>query len=143
MAGRVWKWVVFAGVLGALPLPLAYGIRYYYAAHPPPLTDVLASGDGLLVATAWAAGALLEVLDVPPSRPRVRWLAALPAIITLVWSTVAFTCLSADSVTGRVQTRRQADTVTDWSVGLLVLGAAAGLTAAAAATPPRRREDSC
>lgn len=126
---------MFAGVLGALPLPLAYGIRYYYAAHPPSLTDVLASGDGLLVATAWAAGALLELLDVPAGRPHVRRIVAPVAIVALIGSSVAFTCLSADSVTGRVQTRRQADMVKDWSVGLLALGAAAGLTAAATAAP--------
>lgn len=134
---RIWRWTVCAGALGVLPLLLAYGIRYYHAPETPPLGAVMASGDAYVIAMAWCATALVDLTETAGGRRR-----GLTALATgvLTLSAVAYGCLTADSVTGGVQTRRQQTTVTRSSLILLGLAAVSGMAGSLAAGRTRREE---
>ena len=125
MAGRTARWVAY-GVLSLFPLVAASGIRYYYAGRVPTLGDALGSGDGLLVVASWCATALLDVVVARSAR---GFWAAVGALLLLSVSTVAYGCLQADSVTGRVQTRGQARAVAVLSIGALAMAAGISVTA--------------
>lgn len=118
-------------LLGLLPLVAAWGVRYYYAGRSPALADVLRTGDALLVVVSWCAVTIVELLDVPPAGRTPRFVAAAITTTALFGCAVAYGCLTADSVTGRVQTRRQAEIVA--SVSLWMLGITAVTSTAAVA----------
>ena len=140
MVGRIWRWLVCGGAAGVFPLFVAYALRYYYAGRPPPLSDLLASGDGFIVAVLWSASALYELTDASAT---ARRLCGAAAVGVLVVSAVAYGCLSADSVTGRVQDVWQAGIVTKGSIAALVSGAAVGLVATVITGGTAREEHRC
>ena len=134
MAERLTRWLLVGLGLGALPLVLAYLVRRYYGDRPPSLPDLLGTGEALLVVVAWCAAALLELA---PARRRTLAgeVTAGLAVFLLVVAAVAYGCRTADSATGRVQTRQQARFLADLSLWGLAVGAAVstsavGLTAA-------------
>lgn len=133
MAERTARWCVTGIGVGLLPLLLAYAIRLYYLERPPSLHETLGGGAALLVIVSWLAVALFELAYAPPSRPVLRGALTTFALLMLTFSAVAYGCLSADSVTARVQTRRQAGIATAVSLTLLA-GAAIVSTAAVAFT---------
>lgn len=134
------RWAGAGLVLGLLPLLLAYGIRAYYLERLPALRDVLGSGDGMLVAVAWCGAALIDLAEAERRSSALRvWLVTLSWLV-LTFGVVAYGCLTADSVTGRVQTRGQAEFMTGLSGVLLVVAAitSAGATWLGA---PKERTD--
>lgn len=137
MADRVARWTAYGLGLALLPLVVAYVVRTYYLARPPSSLEMLGGGDALLVVATWAATALLDARAVEVRF--VRGFVTLASVLLLTISVVAYACLTADSVTGRVQTRAQAGWITSASAWGLAL-AALSSTAAAAFRQPERRE---
>lgn len=130
MAARLVRWMGAGFLLGVLPLLLAYGIRAYYLERLPALRDVLGTGDGMLVAVAWCGVALIDLAETDRASAGARGVFAVLACLVLVAGVVAYGCLTADSVTGRVQTRGQADFMTGLSVVLLAVSAVTSAVAA-------------
>jgi len=123
------RWAGAGLVLGLLPLLLAYGIRAYYLERLPTPRDVLGGGDGMLVAVAWCGAPLIDLAESERESPTLRvWLVTL-SWLALAIGVVAYACLTADSVTGRVQTRGQAEFMT--SSSMVLLGASAITSAGA------------
>src|SRR3712207_2652041 len=115
MGDRIWRWCVTGLGIGLLPLLLAYGVRLYYLERTPSLAETLGGGDALLVIASWFAAALFELAYARPRLTPVRNGLVMVAVLGLITASVAYGCLSADSVTARVQTRWQAEVVTTWS----------------------------
>lgn len=136
MSERMARWIGGATLLGLAPLAIAYLVRCYYLGQPPPLRDVLGTGDGMLVVVSWSVGALV---DLPDARLPSGWRSALNSFgfAMLMFGSVAYGCLTADSVTGRVQTPVQAQFVTVGTMGMLVLAAAMGIVATARRRRPK------
>lgn len=138
MADRVVRWVCVGLLLGLAPLAVAYTARWYYSERPPDVSELLGTGDALLVVVAWCASALLELLAAPRRGP-VTSLVATVTVGVLLPAAVAYGCLTADSVTGRVQTAAQERFLT--SASLLALASAATLsTLATVMSGPRKEE---
>lgn len=132
------RWAGAGLVLGLLPLLLAYGIRAYYLERLPALRDLLGGGDGMLVAAAWCGAALIDLAEGERGSPAFRVALSIAAWLTMASSVVAYGCLTADSVTGRVQTRGQAEFMTALSAVLLVVSAVASACAAGLAVPKEK-----
>lgn len=124
------RWAGAGLVLGLLPLLLAFGIHAYYLERLPAAHDLLGGGDGLLVAGAWAGVALLDLAESERGSPAFRLALTVGAWLALAFAVVAYGCLTADSVTGRVQTRGQAEFMTGLSVVLLGVSAVTSAFAA-------------
>lgn len=139
MAERIARWAAYGLGLGLLPLLVAWVVRAYYLARPPSSIEMLAGGDALLVVATWAATALFDSRGAEPSA--TRGLVTCFSVFLATISVVAYACLTADSVTGRVQTRAQARWIADgslWGLGF----AAAVSTGAAALRRPEPKEQS-
>jgi hypothetical protein len=113
------RWAGAGLVLGLLPLLLAYGIRAYYLERLPHLRDVLGGGDGMLVAVVWCGTALVDLAESERGSAALRVSVVSVSWLALAFGVVAYGCLTADSVTGRVQTQGQAEFMTGLSVALL------------------------
>ncbi len=140
MGGRVWRWCVTGLGVGLLPLLLAYGVRFYYLERPPSPRELLGAGEALLVIVSWLAVGLFELAYARPRFTTVRSGLAAVAVVGLTTASVAYGCLSADSVTGEVQTRWQAEVVTTWSAIGLVVAATVSAAAAGLAAPVPKGE---
>ncbi|HVF03388.1 MAG TPA: hypothetical protein VNA20_00970 [Frankiaceae bacterium] len=139
MADRIARWAAYGLGLGLLPLLVAWVVRAYYLARPPAGVELLGGGDALLVVAGWAAAALFDSRDAESGAARA--FVTIVSVLLATASVVAYACLTADSVTGRVQTRAQARWMTTgslWGLGI----AAAVSTGAAALRRPEPKEQS-
>lgn len=122
VTGRVWRWVGGGLVLGLLPIAATFLFRYYRLERLPSLADVLGSGQSLVVAVSWFAAALREVRDVPRHMHAIRDAISIIATIFLLVAAMAYGFISADQLSGHVQSAKQQQIVTVGSLILLVIG---------------------
>ena len=123
MSGRIWRWIGGGLLLGLLPLVAAYLFRYYRLERAPALKDLLGSGQALLVAVTWHAAALREARDAPAAYRAHRDFVSIVATLLLLVGAMAYGFISADQLSGAIQSEKQRDMVTYLSVVLLTLAA--------------------